>query len=415
MTNRHFSLTRGLLVFLCCLSLLAIGLVIGAFSVSKGKMGKAPFPLTLKKNSPMADVEDGTPEATAGADEREADLAAEGAASQTLPVKSYRQDDPVVLELRETYDTEPDRNDPITRMLSSTWRRLDEKRRMATGPGIQELVFRQDGKADCTFRYSNGTEHTMRGLSYSLSYDKLHEKYPGRPPALLLFLEDSQVVPFVQIRIGNDSRFPLEYNLLIFRLLDGNECFYVAIDEKGEMTGDKIEQEDADGSGKTTMARKEDSIEGTNKTRRPAKEICDELDKGQIPDAKRYKLTLELLESGERSYETETVLLRQLEESHSYVLRQNTIKALGSVGGTRTVTVLSRLLDTPPDGNTDDDDASEAGIRRQLVWALETIDDVSALPLLDKIRKSEAEYQSVRDVAGMAFDRILEHHPEIGQ
>ena len=160
------------------------------------------------------------------------------------------------------------------------------------------------------------------------------------------------------------------------------------------------------------MAQKDDAGEETRKKGRPAKQICDELEKGQVPDGERNRLTLELFEGGDRSYETETVLLRQLEESHSHVLRQNTIKALGSTGGTRAVTVLSRLLDTPPDGNTEDDDASEAGIRRHLVWALETIDDASVLPLLDRIRKSEVEYQSVKDVAGMAYDRILEHHPE---
>ena len=240
--------------------LLAIGLVIGAFFSLRRRMLEGFF--RLKKNSPVTAVQDGTLEATTGAREREAFLAAEGVAGQPLPVKSYRQDDQAVLELRETYDTEPDVHDPITGMLSSTWRRLDEKRQMATGPGIQELAFRQDGKADCTFRHSNGTEHTLRGLPYLLSYDKLHATYPGRPPALLLFLEDDQVVPFVQVRIGKDSRFPLEYgDLLKFRLLDGTDLFFVAVDEKGEMIGDRPDRKDVGGSGVATMAQKEDAGE----------------------------------------------------------------------------------------------------------------------------------------------------------
>jgi HEAT repeat protein len=99
-------------------------------------------------------------------------------------------------------------------------------------------------------------------------------------------------------------------------------------------------------------------------------------------------------------------LIKHLDNKYGLVIRQNAIRALGAIGDKRAVPTLAELLEKPVIGNIADEAENEAILRRFTVEALGFIGDASVLPILQKISKSEKEYQSVRELAESAIRKI---------
>ena len=84
------------------------------------------------------------------------------------------------------------------------------------------------------------------------------------------------------------------------------------------------------------------------------------------------------------------------------LLRQDAVRALGAVGSPAAVAHLVNMLKGPVASRQYDEDEEAAILRREIVCALKRIGDVSALPVLESVASSTAEYKSVREMAQSA-------------
>ena len=86
------------------------------------------------------------------------------------------------------------------------------------------------------------------------------------------------------------------------------------------------------------------------------------------------------------------------------ILRQDAVRALGAVGSPAAVAQLVNMLKGPVVSRQYDEDEEAAILRREIVCALKRIGDVSALPVLESVASSTAEYKSVREMAQSAVE-----------
>jgi len=100
------------------------------------------------------------------------------------------------------------------------------------------------------------------------------------------------------------------------------------------------------------------------------------------------------------------VLIAHVEGDYGLVVRQNAIRALGAIGNKQGVSPLLNILKRPVKGNITDEAEDEAILRRNAVLALGEIGDASALPTLEALAQERSEYQSVREFAVIAANKI---------
>ena len=131
------------------------------------------------------------------------------------------------------------------------------------------------------------------------------------------------------------------------------------------------------------------------------------------------KLCADLLHSAPDLYGQHLVILQIMNEGDSScvstlipftapdknsLLRQDAVRALGAVGSPAAVAHLVKMLKGPVVSRQYDEDEEAAILRREIVCALKRIGDVSALPVLESVASSTAEYKSVREMAQSAVE-----------
>lgn len=155
-----------------------------------------------------------------------------------------------------------------------------------------------------------------------------------------------------------------------------------------------------------------DSIQQKNHPQKPnpslTKEITARLRTRELSEPDRSKAIVNLMNQGDAT--CVPVLIEHMGTNHSYVVRQNAMRALGKIGDSSAVPVLLAVLSTPVAGNINDEGEEEAGLRRNAVAALRDIGDPKVLPILKNIMAASREYQSVRDLAANAIRKIEELH-----
>jgi HEAT repeat protein len=128
------------------------------------------------------------------------------------------------------------------------------------------------------------------------------------------------------------------------------------------------------------------------------------LEDKQTSQQRRNQAILALMQMHNRS--AVPALIAQVEGNYGLIVKQNAIRALGKIGDKRAVAPLLKILKEPVKGDTADEGEEEAIVRRSAVLALGEIGDASALPVLEAATQDTTEYQSVRELAAIAAEKI---------
>lgn len=128
------------------------------------------------------------------------------------------------------------------------------------------------------------------------------------------------------------------------------------------------------------------------------------LEDQQTPRHKRNQAILALMQMADGS--AVPALIAQVEGNHEPIVKQNAMRALGKIGDKRALVPLLKILKEPVKGDITDEGEEEAILRRSAVLALGAIGDVSALPVLEALAQDSKEYQSVRELAAIAVEKI---------
>jgi len=128
------------------------------------------------------------------------------------------------------------------------------------------------------------------------------------------------------------------------------------------------------------------------------------LEDQQTPQHKRNQAILALMQMDDGS--AVPALIAQVEGSYEPVVKQNAIRALGKIGDKRALVSLLKILKEPVKGDVEDEGEEQAILRRSAVLALGDIGDVSARPVLEAVAQDSKEYQSVRELAAIAAEKI---------
>ena len=330
------------------------------------------------------------------------------AGAQTVePFKRYSKQEPNVRRLSETVDKPSSHSTRVQADLIGTWKRiLPATTNLSSGILLSTMSFRPGGEVE----YNCEVVKEQRTVTRSETYQVLHRgsdgEMPGKSPNVLLkspAAGDDSVGLLLGVSVGYDNRFPVTMGkVLKLKDMDGNESVFIREKIKGDVSHQT--QEEIAG-----LPATEESAEGVSKEKRLVdsaitKELSTKLKGRNVDEPERNKAILRLMTEGDSS--CVPVLIEHMGTNHTLVVRQNAIRAIGKIGDKAAVPALLVVLNTPVEGNIDDEAEDNAILRRNAVIALRDIGDPKALPTLNNIMAASREFQTVRDLAKNAIRKI---------
>ncbi len=242
-------------------------------------------------------------------------------------------------------------------------------------------------------------------------YEVVHKAAEGRGNAPNVVIRSRQptedkVGVLVGVKIGEFNWFPPNIPVLWFCDPDGKNYFFEPAEVSGEQLFKRLGRVSSDEQERTNR-RERESRELKNRRITNAqltKQAVDSLQNGKLTEFERNKVILHLMNEGDTT--CVPVLLDHLKAEHSFVVRQNAIRALGKIGDKRAVSPLLDILRASVQGKVEDEAENEAILRRNAVVALGNIGDPAALPVLKAVSESAREYQSVRDLARITAKKL---------
>lgn len=329
------------------------------------------------------------------------------------PMMHYSNDDAIVKNLRHGLEQPSSYSHSIESGLIGIWKPVPGSSIYdLPGDVLENIEFRKDG----TVKYNYESKNKKQTVAKTGIYEVCHlgsakRGLPsGRNPNVIIKdnTHSKTVIPFVDVYVGLDNRFPLQWGALLkFKDMEGNEYVFVRDKEKMQKQGygelvDFVPGVDVTSEKAMPKGQKRES--NSHVTR----EILAELKEGDLTVHKKNKAILRLMNEGDSSC---VPFLIELSTNcdNPLVIRQNAIRALGQIGDKEAVPTLINILEQAVPGDIQDEAESEAIIRRKVVTALGYIGDTTALPVLKKVAKSDKEYQSVRELAEIAIRKIEEN------
>jgi len=273
---------------------------------------------------------------------------------------------------------------------------------------FQSLFFHENGTVEYNYEKSPGVNVDKKKENYRVVHKGTINRFSGKTPTVILGnaeSRDSRVVTLVGVSVDFDSRFPISAGKrLKFTDLEGNEYIFI----RDGQPPSSIKSNSHPTAGDLIVGSKNagQAFAPEKRIVNPllTREICNNLQTGNLTEPERNKEILRLMNEGDST--CVPVLLEHLQAGHSLVVRQNAIRALGKIGDKQAVSPLLDILRRPIQCKTKDDAEDEAILRRNAVIALGNIGDPIALPVLKALAESVSEYHSVRDFARITARRM---------
>lgn len=274
---------------------------------------------------------------------------------------------------------------------------------------MKSISFRPDGVVEYSYELPDEKRTMNRVETYQVVHKGSERQMPGRCPNIVINTstsDDARIGLLIGASVDFDNRFPMSLGkILKFKDMDGHEYLFVR-DKDAEGIGQMpcpVAAPDATGDNVAQNQAEERSTDPV-----VTKKLSMKLREGQLPEPEKNKVILRLMNEGDLS--CLPVLIEHIGTNHSFVVRQNAIRALGKIGDQAAVPALEGILNTPISGNIHEEEEIEAVLRRNAVVALSEIGDQKVLQLLKLIVDATNEYPSVRDLAKSAIRKI--GHPD---
>ena len=329
-------------------------------------------------------------------------------------LKRYSRKSAEIIQLSQSVKEPSDYSKSIQSKLVGHWICVPEISSDMPKIVLKSFTFYENG----TVKYSYEVKDENRIIEMTGSYEICHKgslkHLPGKEPNVIIgsqARDDSLVFPLISVSVGYDNRLSMPPGeLLKFSDLDGNQFVFILENETPDRRLLYIDTSYVDTIEKEGYGnRKQERVANATVT----KEVLASLRKGKLTEPQKNKAILRLMNEGDSS--SVPTLVEHLSNVHSLVVRQNAIGALGNIGDKRAVAPLLKILKEPVKGDTADEGEEEAILRRSAVLALGDIDDASALPVLEAVAQDSKEYQSVRELAAIAVEKIKVSERERGK
>lgn len=135
-----------------------------------------------------------------------------------------------------------------------------------------------------------------------------------------------------------------------------------------------------------------------------SKKMCTDLLNAAPDMYKQHKAILRIMNEGDSSCVSALIPFTMPDKDS--LLRQDAVKALGTIGAHSAVSRLIEMIQTPVMSRAYDEEEDEAILRREVVLALGRVGDAAALAALDCVASARHEYESVRELARAAIARL---------
>ena len=135
-----------------------------------------------------------------------------------------------------------------------------------------------------------------------------------------------------------------------------------------------------------------------------SKKMCTDLLNAAPDMYKQHKAILRIMNEGDSSCVSALIPFTMPDKDS--LLRQDAVKALGTIGSHSAVSRLIEMIQTPVMSRAYDEEEDEAILRREVVLALGRVGDAAALAALDCVSSARHEYESVRELARAAIARL---------
>lgn len=135
-----------------------------------------------------------------------------------------------------------------------------------------------------------------------------------------------------------------------------------------------------------------------------SKKMCTDLLNAAPDMYKQHKAILRIMNEGDSSCVSALIPFTMPDKDS--LLRQDAVKALGTIGSHSAVSRLIEMIQTPVMSRAYDEEEDEAILRREVVLALGRVGDAAALAALDCVASARHEYESVRELARAAIARL---------
>ncbi|MGN0843769.1 MAG: HEAT repeat domain-containing protein [Kiritimatiellia bacterium] len=143
-----------------------------------------------------------------------------------------------------------------------------------------------------------------------------------------------------------------------------------------------------------------------NSGRTSPQELCENLLRAAPDLYKQHDAILRIMNEGDAS--CVPVLIAYTAPERGSLLQQDAVKALGVIGTPAAERRLIEMLKIPVVSQEYDEDEDAAALRRTIVYALGQIGGESSIPILQATASSKNEYNSVREFAQIAVERLLQ-------
>lgn len=213
-------------------------------------------------------------------------------------------------------------------------------------------------------------------------------------------VKDASPVVLHNVRIGEFSCFPRGRHVLWFRDDNGMDCVYEPLLNGMVNTNRCIEVNSLITEDPADSTVSKDKRKGV----RFSQKLCEGLIRAAPDVYEQHKAILSIMNEGDSSCVPALIPFTMPDKDS--LLRQDAVKALGEIGSPSAVARLTEMLKTPVVSRQYAEDEDDAVLRRTIVLALDAAGDVSALPALESVVSSKADYDSVRQLAQSAVERL---------